>query len=233
MAGRELGADLAGAENDRPNSASPQLSRAAVQEITETEKGGVPLNTPWTLYLDKSIRGATAAEFEANLRNIYTVTTVQSFWSVYNNIPGISDLSPKYSYHLMRNSRRPIWEDDCNRHGGTWRLKCLKKDTAHVWKELLLACIGEQWSDSVREGDDIVGLSVSIKDRDDIVQIWNNRSDLAEGSQATSKVKELLPTVNFQAEFYKPHQTHHAYEGHRSVESHQGQQAPRQFSPAN
>lgn len=53
MAGTGLGDNLVNLQEDRPNSASPQLSRAAVQQITETEKEGVPLNTPWTFYLDK------------------------------------------------------------------------------------------------------------------------------------------------------------------------------------
>ena len=32
---------------------SPKLARSAINEINSSEENGVPLNTPWTFYLDK------------------------------------------------------------------------------------------------------------------------------------------------------------------------------------
>ncbi|WAR25106.1 IF4E3-like protein [Mya arenaria] len=193
---------------------SPQLGRSAINEIHTSEQSGVPLNTPWTFYLDKSTPGTSAAEYAACLRKLYTVSTVQGFWSVYNNIPTVNKLGSRYSYHLMRHERRPVWEDPYNCNGGNWRMKCHKWDTQKVWQELLLAAIGEHLSDFLAEGDEISGISVSMRERDDIVTIWNTKSQLSEKSDILVKVKELVPDVNFTAAFYKAFQTHQAFEGH-------------------
>ncbi|OWF37759.1 eukaryotic translation initiation factor 4E type 3-like [Mizuhopecten yessoensis] len=196
---------------------SPQLPRSKLSEIHSTEQTGVPLNTPWTFWLDKSIPGTSAAQYEATLRKLYTVNTVQGFWAVYNNIPGVDMLNVRYTYHLMRDERRPIWEDVNNCHGGNWRLKCNKVDSPTVWKELLLAAIGEQLSDNMAEGDEVGGMSISVRERDDIIQIWNKQSNLHEQATIIPKVKELLPKVNFTAVFYKAFQTHQAFEGQKKL----------------
>lgn len=191
------------------------FSPATINKFTAQENIGVPLQTPWTFWIDKASKGSTAAEYQANLKKVYTVATVQGFWSVYNHIPEICQLPLRSYYHLMREERQPLWEDPVICKGGTWRLKCTKKDTAVVWKELLLAAIGQQFESDLAPGDDIAGLSVSPRERDDLIQIWNYDATLAVNDTVLNKVHSLVPDVNFLAEFYKPHQTHSAYEGRK------------------
>jgi len=190
------------------------MSPNTVQTFSSSDSQGVPLHTAWTFWIDKASKaGSTAAEYQANLKKVYTVNTAQGFWSVYNHIPDVTQLPCRSYYHLMREERQPLWEDPYMQKGGTWRLKCRKHDISNVWKELLLAAIGEQFEGSLAEGDDICGLSVSPRDRDDIIQIWNFDAKLAVNDSVLSKVHSLVPEVQFLAEFYKPHQTHAAYEG--------------------
>ncbi|OXU16901.1 hypothetical protein TSAR_003340 [Trichomalopsis sarcophagae] len=184
-------------------SKSPAFGSEIMDNIKEQDNVGIPLQTSWTFWLDKAISGTTTEEYKANLKKIYTVSTAQSFWAVFNNIPNAGDMQVRYSYHLMRDERYPLWEEPANQNGGTWRFKCHKIDTANVWKEVVLAAIGEQFSESLAENDEICGITVSIRDRDDLIQIWNTDASLASKASVIAKVHSLVPEVTFLAEFYK------------------------------
>ena len=66
-----------------------------------------------------------------------------------------------------------------------------------------MAAIGEQFTDVCVLKDDVYGLSISPREKDDLIQIWNIQSEAAEEDRVLSKIHELLPDVKFPAEFYK------------------------------
>ena len=74
------------------------------------------------------------------MKKIYTVSTVQGFWSVYHHIPDVWELRLRTYYHLMREEREPLWEDPALAKGGVWRIKCPKKETVslNLWCDQIL-----------------------------------------------------------------------------------------------
>uniref|UniRef100_A0A0B6Y7I2 Uncharacterized protein n=2 Tax=Arion vulgaris TaxID=1028688 RepID=A0A0B6Y7I2_9EUPU len=70
------------------------------------------------------------------------------------------------------------------------------------------------------EDDEVIGASVSIRDRDDLILIWNRYACFKDQSTVIAKLQELLPHVGFSTMFYKAFSMHEAFEGKKA---HKGQ----------
>src|SRR5690606_33848419 len=80
--------------------------------------------------------------------------------------------------------------------------------TPYVWKELVLAVIGEQFEPVIASGDEISGLTVSVRQYDDIVRLWNTCAN-AKTPNLLNRIKELLPDVDIRNPFYKGTRSQH------------------------
>ena len=58
-----------------------------------------------------------------NLKNISTFSSVEDFWSCYNNVLPASKTSPNSNYHLFKDGVVPMWEDEGNKKGGKWIIR--------------------------------------------------------------------------------------------------------------
>ncbi|KAG0050824.1 DEAH-box ATP-dependent RNA helicase prp22 [Gryganskiella cystojenkinii] len=178
-------------------------------EIKEALATRIPLRRHWVFWHDRYVANATPEQYTDNLKPIADLNSVQTFWSIYNNIAGPERLTLRCSLHFMYQGVKPLWEDPRNEHGGCWKFRIAKADVAEAWRELLMALVGEQFEDSIAPGDEILGLSVSARWNSDIFQIWNLQSSLREENNTVmEKVAEILRGIEIQSPFYKAHKDH-------------------------
>jgi hypothetical protein len=66
-----------------------------------------------------------------------------------------------------------------------------------------MAAIGEQLNEYVSENDEICGISASLREKEDVLLIWNTNSESASKSRIFECVHKLNPDIVFLSTFYK------------------------------
>jgi translation initiation factor 4E len=77
---------------------------------------------------------------------VHSLSTVEEFWCLYNNINGPSCLG-NGDVSFFKKGIVPAWEDETCSSGGRWvvKLEKVRPDTMdEMWLNLILALIGEQ-----------------------------------------------------------------------------------------
>mmetsp|Transcript_9890 Transcript_9890/g.40076 ORF Transcript_9890/g.40076 Transcript_9890/m.40076 type:complete len:151 (+) Transcript_9890:340-792(+) len=97
----------------------------------------------------------------------------------------------KSSLHMMKFGIRPLWEDPMNVDGGFWAMRVKKDDTQAIWADLCMAACGEQFACILEKGDSINGITVSVRQHDNIIEVWNRLSDSKDS--ILKRIKELIP----------------------------------------
>eukprot|EP00252_Welwitschia_mirabilis_P018251 TRINITY_DN4055_c0_g1_i2.p1 TRINITY_DN4055_c0_g1~~TRINITY_DN4055_c0_g1_i2.p1 ORF type:complete len:198 (-),score=30.83 TRINITY_DN4055_c0_g1_i2:141-734(-) len=138
----------------------------------ETEQSLHVLENAWTFWFDNpsaKSRNAGAA-WGSSMRKIYTFNTVEDFWNLYNNLFLPSKLPNGADFHMFKDGIEPKWEDPICAHGGKWTYTNTRGRFVldQIWLNSLLAMIGEQFD----EGDEICGVVVSVRPRQDKIALW-------------------------------------------------------------
>nr|GEZ41569.1 eukaryotic translation initiation factor 4E [Tanacetum cinerariifolium] len=126
-----------------------------------------PLEHSWTFWFDNQSAKSKAADWESFMRSIYTFSTVEDFWSLYNNIHKPSKLATGTDFYCFKKEIEPKWEDPVCANGGKWTMTFQKSKSDNPWLYTLLAMIGEQFD----HGDDIYGAIVNVRGRVEKISI--------------------------------------------------------------
>ncbi|TLD21156.1 hypothetical protein PspLS_05353 [Pyricularia sp. CBS 133598] len=165
--------------------------KAATAKGTSSAMGGPsrhPLRTPWVFWFRPPISKANGyIEYEKTLHPMAEVGTVEDFFAVYAHLKRPSTLPLVSDYHLFKKDIRPIWEDNENRAGGKWIVRLKKGVADRYWEDLLLAIVGDQFSDASEE---VCGAVLSVRNGEDILSVWVRR----DGGKVV-KIRETMKRI--------------------------------------
>ncbi|KAK2393840.1 Eukaryotic initiation factor 4E protein [Trifolium repens] len=131
-----------------------------------------PLENSWTFWFDNPQVKSKKAVWGSSIRPVYTFSTVEEFWSIYNNIDHPSKLAVGADFHCFKHKIEPKWEDPICSNGGKWTMQFSKGKSDTSWLYTLLAMIGEQFD----HGDEICGAVVNVRSRAEKISIWTKNA---------------------------------------------------------
>ncbi|KAI0766694.1 eukaryotic translation initiation factor 4E class II [Trametes elegans] len=165
-----------------------------------------PLRNTWVFWFrQQRAPGNKITNYEEGIKKISAFSSVESFWSLWTHVHPPSSLLPTTDYLLFHSGvRRPVWEDPLNLSGGKWIIRLRKGVADRLWEDLVLAVIGDQF-DGVTDGDthpdssaegvppgewpEICGCTISVRQNEDIVSLWNRHDGNAKSKE---KIKYVL-----------------------------------------
>ncbi|KAI9014442.1 translation initiation factor eIF 4e-like domain-containing protein [Phycomyces nitens] len=165
-----------------------------------------PLQNTWTLWFDNPGKKANINSWAQNLKEVVSISTVEDFWGVYNNVARVNNLDMSSNYHFFKKGVRPEWEDPANANGGKFSIQLPRNRTGDgvndFWLHMLLAMIGEQY----KYEDEICGAVVSVRKVFYRIALWIKTAENREIVNTIGcQMKEFLNVPNnIQVEF-TPH----------------------------
>ncbi|XP_031397754.1 eukaryotic translation initiation factor [Punica granatum] len=152
------------------------------------------LERKWTFWFDVQSKPKQGAAWGTSLRKVYTFDTVEEFWCLYDQIFQPSRLPPNADFHLFKAGVEPKWEDPECASGGKWTVTSNRKSQLDLmWRETLLALIGEQFD----EADEICGVVASVRQRQDKLALWTKTAaNEAVQMSIGRKWKEILDVTD-------------------------------------
>ncbi|BCR89526.1 eukaryotic translation initiation factor 4E [Aspergillus chevalieri] len=186
-----------GASSDTGPSKAPGDKRdisTTEQTVTESQRvrgsgAGAkehPLKSTWVIWY----RPPTPkySDYEKSTIPLASISSVESFWSVYAHLKRPSLLPTVSDYHIFKKGIRPVWEDDANKKGGKWIVRLKKGVADRYWEDLLLAIVGDQFAEAA---DEVCGAVLSVRSGEDVLSVWT-RIDGGRNIKIRETIKRLL-----------------------------------------
>ena len=160
-----------------------------------------PLENSWTFWYFKNNR---EAEWKDNLTPLATVEFVEDFWSVYEHLLPVEQLSDGMDYMLFKKGIQPMWEDAHNLNGGRWLFTIEKKTPTkrlmELWLNALISLIGSHYDE---ESALVNGTVLNIRHKVNKIALWTNESSntLAQNriGKRFKKTLDIQMPINFEA----------------------------------
>ncbi|EOA36213.1 hypothetical protein CARUB_v10010137mg [Capsella rubella] len=126
----------------------------------------------WTFWFDNPSSKSNQVTWGSSLRSLYTFSSVEEFWSLYNNIHPPTKWVPGADLYCFKHKIEPKWEDPICANGGKWTMMFPKATLESNWLNTLLALVGEQFD----HGDEICGAVLNFRARGDRISLWTKNA---------------------------------------------------------
>jgi len=213
----ETDSNSPGAENDKDKGLSGEktsVDPGSWRQLPFDPSVRHPLKHTWVLSYDSQMKDPKKPgnAWGESIKEIFTFSTVEDFWRMYNNIAPPSQLSLGCNYNLFQKGIEPKWEDVANAKGGKWTLIVPKNKSTSVreldklWLWLMLACIGEIIDEDF---DQVCGCVVNVRKQQDKLCLWTKD---AEASDVILKIGQNMKrkTLELPDNFPCGYQAHYA-----------------------
>ncbi|OAL71369.1 translation initiation factor eIF4E3 [Trichophyton violaceum] len=185
---RDLQADQEGGawKPVKSKASSSSLDKSASSANKDNGVRELPLKSTWIVWY----RPPTPkySDYEKSTIPLASISSVESFWTVYSHLKRPSLLPTVSDYHIFKKNIRPVWEDEANKRGGKWIIRLKKGVADRYWEDLLLAMIGDQFAEA---SDEVCGAVLSVRSGEDVLSIWT-KIDGGRNIKIRETIKRLL-----------------------------------------
>ncbi|KAJ9644301.1 hypothetical protein, variant [Exophiala oligosperma] len=147
---------------------------------------GHQLRNAWNLFYRPPAN--KFSDYEKSTQKLATISSVESFWTIYSHLKRPSLLPTVSDYHIFKDGIRPVWEDEANKRGGKWIVRLKKGVADRYWEELLLAIIGDQFMEA---GEEVCGAVLSVRSGEDVLSVWT-KNDGGRNIKIRETIKRIL-----------------------------------------